>query len=458
MELAPEPSQSEHRTSMRCKFVSSSTLLLVCLPYLGVPGLAGTQTPQPGIHAATQPPPPSQTPPAEITATAVKELAPSPAPQPLVTNSFFETDLRQVLGDLSQATGVPIRWDSTVQGLVTYEAKNQPLEDVLKAVLLPAGFAYKWEDGLYYVGSPKPGDPAFTILSTTEVMTLSSVDASEAVSLLSDNFKPFVKASSKSNVVCISAPPVIAERIRADLAELDQPPVQISLDVLVTEVSADALHKLGLDWWGSRSDGKASWEIGAEHTNITDPSLEGTYTESGVKIGGYPWDVAAKLQALMQTGDAKIRANPRLTTLNGRAAEISLTTDQYFIIATTTSQNYQYNTLQSVSSGIRLQITPYVSSSGTITIYLRPEVGDVIGSGAQGLPEISKRTATTSVRVKDGQTFSIGGLNIEKEKIRRKKIPILGQIPLLGYFFRYDERQKTNTETLIFVTPHVLHG
>jgi type II secretory pathway component GspD/PulD (secretin) len=379
-------------------------------------------------------------------------------PQVLVTNSFFETDLRQVLTDLSMETGVPIIWDTTVEGLVTYEATNQLLEQVLKAVLLPAGYTYSLQDGIYYVGSPGPGDPAFGLLSQTVVVTLSNIEASEAMSLLSDYFKPFVNASTKANMVCITAPPATLERILQDLEALDQPPLQILIEVVVAEISADALRKMGLDWQFSHSTDKSSWEVGTDHTDIPGAALLGKYGELGLDIGEHAVDLATSLEMLLETADAKIRANPRITTLNGRTAEISLTKDQYFIIATSVSQYYQYNTLQSISSGIKLEITPYASALGTITVYVKPEVGDVIGSGAEGLPEITKRTASTSVRVKDGETFVIGGLNIQNEKIRRKKVPLLGSIPLLGYLFRYDERRISDTEIVIFVTPRIVGG
>ena len=377
-------------------------------------------------------------------------------PQVFVSNSFFETDIRQVLTDLSQETAIPILWDATVEGLVTYEAEYQPLEDVLTAILMPAGYTFSFLNGVYYVGSPKPGDPAFGLLSRTEVMTLSNIEASEAISLLSDFFKPFVKASNSANVVCITAPPTTVERIRGDLTALDQPPVQILIEVVVTEISRSALREMGLDWWVTRSAGRTSWEIGTDHTDISGAALLGKYTELGVDIGKYTMDLAASLEALVQSGDAKVRANPRIATLNGRTAEIGLTTDQYFIIATSVSEYYQYNTLQSISSGIKLEITPYASGSAMITVYVKTEVGDVIGSGREGLPEITNRTASTSVRVKDGETFTIGGLNIQKEKTLRKKIPLLGSIPVLGYLFRYDEREVRDTEIVIFITPHIL--
>jgi type II secretory pathway component GspD/PulD (secretin) len=391
-----------------------------------------------------------------LEATASTTTAETSIQQPLVTNSFFETDLRQALTDLSLQTGVPIIVDATVQGMVTYQAVNQPLDEVLGAIVEPAGYAFSLVNGRYYVGSSKPDDPSFGLLSKTAVVTLSSIDPVEAVSLLSDHFKPYVKASKSANMVCVTAPPTTLARILRDIEALDRPPLQVLLEVVVTEISTDALRKMGLDWRLSHSADKSSWEVGTNHTDISGASLLAKYAGTSLKIANHTVDLASSLEMLLDTGQAKIRANPRITTLNGRTAQIGLTKEQYFIIATSTSQYYQYNTLQSISSGIKLEITPYASDSGTVTVYVKPEVGDVIGSGREGLPEITKRTASTSVRVRDGETFAVGGLDIQNDKAVQRKVPLLGSIPLLGYFFRYDERQVTDTEIVIFVTPHII--
>ena len=376
----------------------------------------------------------------------------------LVTNSFFETDLRQVLSDLATQTGTPIVWDPTVKGLVTYEAKEQPLDKVLEAILLSAGFGYAYRGGIVYVGSTSPNDASFCLISRTEVVTLANTDATDAIAQLSEYFQPYVRASKISNTVTVTAPAATVSRILSDLKQLDKPPAQIMIEVVICEFSQDALRQMGLDWSLTRTEGRnPSWQVGAQHTDIANPSLTGSYTDIGYKIGNYTADLTASLEALVESGQAEIRAKPRITTLNGRPAQISLTTDQYFVIQTGGSQLYQYNTLQAVSSGIKLEITPYVSStSDEITLYVKPEVGDVVGSGVQGLPQINKRAASTSVRVHDGETFTVGGLNLQRQQTLQRKIPFLGDIPLLGYLFRYDERKFKDTEIIIFVTPHLL--
>ena len=376
----------------------------------------------------------------------------------LITNSFFETDLRQVLTDLSMETGIPIIWDTTVEGLVTFEAIDVPFEDVLRSILLPAGFVYSSQQGTYFVGSPRPDGPAFALLSTTEVVSLSNIDATEAVRLLSDFFEPYVKASVTDNTVCITAPQSFVERIRSDLAKIDEPPIQILIDVVVSEISTDALRKIGLDWSLLGTDGDETVSIGTDHTDFEGAAMIGEITSLGLDIGSYTVDLAASLEALVQSGEARIRANPRIAALNGRTAEIGLTRDQYFVIATTTSEYATHNTLQSISSGIRLEITAYASPSGEITVHVKPEVGDVVGKGANNLPEISRRTASTTVRVSDGETFTIGGLSIQVESTTHRKVPLLGDIPILGSIFRYEETSMRDSQIVIFITPHILKG
>ncbi|MCK4546883.1 MAG: type II secretion system protein GspD, partial [Candidatus Eisenbacteria sp.] len=351
-----------------------------------------------------------------------------------------------------------IVWDTTVEGLVTFEAIDQPFEEVLRSVLLPSGYVYSSQQGTYFVGSPRPDGPAFGLLSITEVVPLSNIDATEAIRLLSDFFQPYVKANMTGNVVCITAPQSFAERIRSDLAKIDEPPIQILIDAVISEISTEALRKIGLDWSLMGIDGDKAVSIGTDHTDVEGAALIADITSLGVDIGSYTVDLAASLEALVQTGEARIRANPRIATLNGRTAEIGMTKDQYFVIATTTSEYTTYSTLQAVSSGIRLEITPYASASGEITVHVEPEVGDVVGRGEDDLPEISRRTASTTVRVSDGETFTIGGLSVQQEIVVQKKVPLLGDIPFLGAIFRYEEKSLRDNQIVIFITPHILKG
>jgi type IV pilus assembly protein PilQ len=112
-----------------------------------------------------------------------------------------------------------------------------------------------------------------------------------------------------------------------------------------------------------------------------------------------------------------------------------------------------------IEAKLELKVTPHVSADGSILLKIRatnnqpnPQL-----TGANGQPSISKREAETEVLVKDGETTVIGGIYTRVTSNRTNKVPFLGNLPLLGYFFRSDSNQDDHTELLIFITPRILN-
>ncbi|MCB2211811.1 type II and III secretion system protein [bacterium] len=375
---------------------------------------------------------------------------------PAITTSFFESDLSMALSDLSLLSGVPILWGLSVQGIVTYDAADQPLEKVLETILLPLGYAFRKTDDRYIVGSTDPEDSAFPMIAVTEIVPLSNIKAMEAVKSLSPVFAQYTTSSTSGNTIYITAPQSLAERIKEDLVAMDEPPVQIAIEVIVAEITKEGSFEMGVDWNLQNQDPEHARSFSTSSPEIGTPSSSLDVVELGTDIAGETVDISVELDALLTSGNAQIRANPRLTTMNGRPASIRLIRDEYFIIQTSSNQYYAQNTLQSVTSGIILEITPYVSFENVITMEVRPQVGDVVGSGTDGLPKINTRAASTTVHVQNGETFTVGGLNLEYEEKQQRKIPLLGDIPFLGYFFRYSQEISRDSEIVIFVTPRIL--
>ncbi len=379
--------------------------------------------------------------------------------QPLVTNSFYETDLRQALFDISMQTGVTIVWDESVDGTVTYEAVEEPLEDVLHHILFANGYTFVKRDGLYYIGSADVKNKSFRQLSETHVVSLSNMDAREAVTLLADPYKPYVNASQQSNLVGVTAPPVLASRIISDLEQIDRPRPQVEIEAVVVEFATSKIKKLGTDW----NIASSGWNNKAADFSIATPEMGDAilalnYLRDAMKIKDKVVNWSASIKALSDAGVARIRATPRIRTIHGQTALLSTTKEQYFFITSDQDGGLlgYYNRLETIRSGINIEITPYVDKNNFITVQVKPQVDDVVGEGASGLPEISRRNADTRVRVKDGETITIGGLRVEEDKQVQRGVPVLSQIPLLGYLFSRTETEKVEKELVIFVTPHVL--
>ncbi len=380
---------------------------------------------------------------------------------PNVTNSFYETDLRQALLDITMQTRIPIIWDETVEGTVTYEAVDSPVEEVLHDILFSTGYAYRYRRGAYYVGSSKVEDPSFYNLSETRTMMLSNTSAQEATGLLSEYFKPYVTATDQSNIVCITAPGQICDRILEDLKAIDRPRPQIEIEAMIIELSTTKLKEIGLNWqWitDDASDTQLALNIATTEMNSTVLLLD--YIRDNLKFKDRITDVYGVLQALSDEGVAKVRATPCVRTMNGHTATLSTLKEQYFFITSGGSGDGgylgYYSRLETIRSGIHLEITPYADSTGYITVNVKPEVDDVIGQGANGLPEISRRHADTTIRVRDGETISIGGLRLQDNRTLVRKVPLLGDIPILGRLFSRTETERVERELLIFITPHVI--
>ncbi|MBQ1336248.1 MAG: type II and III secretion system protein, partial [Selenomonadaceae bacterium] len=172
---------------------------------------------------------------------------------------------------------------------------------------------------------------------------------------------------------------------------------------------------------------------------------------------GYPYEFyyEAKLNALVTDGKAEILARPNITTIQGREAVINIggsvpvptvsTTDS----TTTTSMEYK-------DAGIILRYTPRVNDDGYITAEVHTEVSSPLYVEEMKAYRFQRRSADTMVRLRDGETMVIGGLIGSEESRSMSKIPFLGDLPVLGAFFRSVRHSKSETELMIFLTAHVL--
>ena len=396
--------------------------------------------------------------------------------EPLVTNVFSDTDIKQAISDIGAQTGVVIIADNTVQGAVTLDLKDVPLERALAMVTQAGGFSFAKMDGYYLVGAPDPANPNFYLLSRTEVVQLKNVRPEVVLSLLalpygrylsSEGSTPAiaVRGGSESNLrrsvgggssqqgtptsrdiglpaptykLAITAPPAMIERIKADIANLDQRREQVMLEAMVLEISQDDLKELGFNF----------------ATRFLQFSTTGA--SSNFAYSSVARDQLVQISALVQKGAARLRANPRVATGDGQTAEVEVGRENYFSIVTG-SANFAYNTLEVIRSGISLRITPRImDDSREVMALVEPEVRDVTGRGSNGLPEITFRRAATNVRVRNGESIVIGGLINEFDSKSDNKIPILGDLPLLGKLFRGTSTRRLRTETVIIITPRIL--
>jgi type II secretory pathway component GspD/PulD (secretin) len=378
-----------------------------------------------------------------------------PQDQPLITNVFYETDIREALAAISAQSRIHIVTDQTVYGFISLELVDVPFEEALRRILAPFGLTFKRMPGYYLVGAAYPDNPSFPLLSVTERMVPSHIKAENVPTLLSSFYEPFINVDAENNILTVSGSPEVLQRIKEELAEIDVPPRQVMVEALVTEFTKEARKSLGFDvgFLGTRDGQELS--VIVPLGDLLDSTFGIRVIRPDARVGNWVGEFRGAVKALVQDGKINVRANPRVATIEGQRATILIGKEQYYVIVTGTAPGY-YGQLERITVGVSLKIVPYISAENEITVEIEPDVSDVVGLGATGLPVVSKRSVSTKVRVKDGQTIVIGGLLQKNESIHKRKIPILGDIPILGLLFSRTDKNVDEVETVIFITPRIL--
>ncbi|MFM5930591.1 MAG: secretin N-terminal domain-containing protein [Novosphingobium sp.] len=265
---------------------------------------------------------------------------------------------------------------------------------------------------------------------------------------LGQSFGNGLAIDRRLNAIWISGTPERIARVKEQIALIDQPVDSVILETQFVELTESGAKNLGIDF--TNSAGQIA--VGRIET--------GAFLPNSISLG--PRDILpsgvlqAAIYAQIEKGEGRILSRPRIAAQSGSTAKI-ITGDALPILTAITlsgvngvSQQVQY-----VNVGVTLQIAPRVSSDGFVTSQIYGVVSSVTGY-SQGYPTISQREAETSASVRDGETFVIGGLTQENVLKRKGKVPLLGDIPLVGQAFRTERSSSSKTELYIVITPHIV--
>ncbi len=235
------------------------------------------------------------------------------------------------------------------------------------------------------------------------------------------------------------------------------PPNQILLHVEFAEVSKTALKEVGGDLIRIMNPSHIGDAFGSEDTQVIEALSEGFVN---LLIEGDGGRLDAIIRALKSTGEFKSLAQPNLVTREGEEASFLAGGEFPFPIIQGGGGNNAV-TIEWREFGVKLDFTPTITNSGNVRLQVAPEVSAL--DFANGLtyegfsiPSLLTRRVETDVELRPGQTLAIGGLLDSKMLSEVDKIPILGDIPILGMFFRSEAARQERTELLVLVTPHIL--
>ncbi|MCG5532438.1 hypothetical protein LRF89_03170 [Halorhodospira sp. 9621] len=279
----------------------------------------------------------------------------------------------------------------------------------------------------------------------TELVKLGHVSAGTAMDLLPEALHAYVRPNAESNTLAVSAPAQIRAGILADLAAIDVPRHHVMLDARVVVLERGDLLDFGVNWDFPTAT------AGTFIDDETSPSWPW-----GLRIGFTPGReftnaLAMTLNMLTQNEEATIVSTPQVLAQDGKEAEISVVTEEWFEI-TTDATTFARAQLEQIETGTVLAITPQVGSNGELTLDMDIEVSDVVGRGASNLPVVSRRTAHSTVQVENGGTAAVAGLVDTRSRFTRTGVPGVGRLPLLGRAFRSDQLDHEARQVAVFVT------
>jgi general secretion pathway protein D len=289
----------------------------------------------------------------------------------------------------------------------------------------------------------------------------------------------FIQADPSTNSLIITAAEPLYKQVRAMIDQLDTRRAQVYIESLIVEVKGDNAADFGFQWQGliGKDGDKNVGVIGTNLGSANVPSIIDINTSAaankvtvgaGLNIGlirdyGGQYALAAIAQFLQQQTNANIMSTPNLITLDNEEAKIVVGDNVPFITgqftSTGTGTTNPFQTIERKDVGLTLRIKPQIGEGGTVRMTIFQESSSVTaqatGTGGTG-PTTSKRSIESNVVVDDGSILVLGGLIEDRFEEIKNKVPLLGDIPLVGQLFRSESRSKKRTNLMVFLRPVVM--
>jgi type II secretory pathway component GspD/PulD (secretin) len=243
------------------------------------------------------------------------------------------------------------------------------------------------------------------------------------------------------------------DRVAQVVAEIDHQLPQIAIEAKFVEVTRTSEDRFGIEWTirAGASSGPIDWGKDFAFPLIYNNMVLGRVTLDQLN---------ASLEVMSSRGLSRVLANPRTVTLDNQTSKVSMGTDMpQREVSTDPKTGLVIYSWRTRSIPISLEVTPHVTADGKVSMKVKPNVEAItgyVGAADDRHPIVSRRTAETQVTVGDGEVAVIGGLVRDEETRNVGKIPLLGDIPILGHLFKKTVVSHTKSDLMIFIIPHIL--
>ncbi len=412
-----------------------------------------------------------------------------------VSFEFKDIDIHNLLRIIAEISKKNIVVSDDVSGKVTVRLRNVPWDQALDLVLRSKSLG-KEEFGNIIRVAPlaaleseeksraerkkaRDGSRELSVALVPVNYATASDMASRVKEVLTA--RGVVSVDTRTNTLIVRDLPENMGKIKSMVSSLDLQTPQVLIESRIVEASTRFAREVGVQWGGqgalSPGTGNATGlafpntvvATGGVPGNSTGVSGTPNYAVSlpvgagdgnggalGLVFGsaGGAALLNLRLSALESNGSVKTISAPKVATLDNVAAKISQGVSIPFSQVSAAGANTQF-----IEARLSLDVTPHITQDGSVLMAIQAENNqpDPANSGANGQPGISRKEAKTTVLVKDGETTVIGGIYVRSGSSTKAGLPILSQIPVIGFFFRNNRELETKNELLIFITPRILN-
>jgi type IV pilus assembly protein PilQ len=391
-----------------------------------------------------------------------------------VTLEFSDADIRKIFQLIAEVSNLNFLISDDVQGTITIKLVNVPWDQALDAILDAKGLGMQREGNIVQIKprakiasqadeelaakrAAELGMPLVTAVFDVNYASVSDV-VTQFSQLKSTRTGTGIIKDDRTNRVIVTDIQSSVDAMRQLLKTLDAPEKQVMIEARIVEATSTFTRDLGVQWGLHYKDGSASFAgintVDTGFGGVVSPAGPGSTGAGGIGLGMAFGKLTSNIQLDMRLsaaatiGQVKIISTPKVVTLNNKAAKISQ--GQSIPYQTTSAEGTK---TEFVEAALTLEVTPHITADGAVSMKIKAS-NNSPGTGSP--PPINKKEATTELVVANGETTVIGGIYVDSDTESDTGIPFLSDIPLLGWMFKSNAKQKTKTELLIFITPKVV--
>ena len=393
-----------------------------------------------------------------------------------ISVSFEQVPLGSVLRVLSGKTGRKFITDTSLANKrIVLHLKDVTPDEAVNALLDTYNLYYvrQADTNIYVIKSKEEG----SITTVSKIFYCNYASAEDLVEVLEARLNPGgdLSPDSRTNSIIVTDMADNIDKIGLLIKELDSPTPQIVLEARIIDVKIDQNFQLGVgienlyktgNFWTDPLASERVKVIDSYSLEDTDLLPESLYTQNlnpnpgiagrfNFNIIHKEYNINAIIEAIKENTNSKVISSPKLLCMNNQQAQIIIADEIPYQKLTQTAEGTMVST-EFKAVGVTLQVKPLVNNDGTIVLEVVPEQSFNTGFTNDNIPIVNASRVETTLLLKDGETAVIGGLIREDSTASEYKIPILGDIPIVGYLFKRVTDENTRKELTIFITANIV--